>query len=134
MISALNLPTLEKKYFERLNDAKITGIGYELIGDQVGGKPIIRAMGEIAGSTVLLIAAEYLSNANGGRGIILGGITGVPPSKIVILGVLRTINDFSGSSGLGCSWLIPGITYLHSAYVQACEKENYAGEQNKARR
>ncbi|MHA4742265.1 alanine dehydrogenase [Dyadobacter sp. MSC1_007] len=86
LISALNLPALEKPYFEKLNELKITGIGYELIEDKVGGKPIIRAMGEIAGSTVLLIAAEYLSTPNGGRGIILGGITGVPPTKIVILG------------------------------------------------
>lgn len=86
LISALNLPALEKQYFEKLNEHKITGIGYELIEDKVGGKPIIRAMGEIAGSTVLLIAAEYLSTPNGGRGIILGGITGVPPTKIVILG------------------------------------------------
>jgi alanine dehydrogenase len=61
LISALNLPALEKQYFEKLNEHKITGIGYELIEDKVGGKPIIRAMGEIAGSTVLLIAAEYLS-------------------------------------------------------------------------
>ncbi|NIJ51926.1 alanine dehydrogenase [Dyadobacter arcticus] len=86
LISALNLPALEKHYFEKLNELKTTGIGYELIEDKVGGKPIIRAMGEIAGSTVLLIAAEYLSTPNGGRGIILGGITGVPPTKIVILG------------------------------------------------
>ncbi|TLV01101.1 alanine dehydrogenase [Dyadobacter luticola] len=86
LISALNLPAHDRRYFERLNELKITGIGYELIEDKVGGKPIIRAMGEIAGSTVLLIAAEYLSTPNGGRGIILGGITGVPPTKIVILG------------------------------------------------
>ncbi|GGC00348.1 alanine dehydrogenase [Dyadobacter sediminis] len=86
LISVLNLPVLQKRYFEKLNELKITGISYELIEDKVGGKPIIRAMGEIAGSTVLLIAAEYLSTPNGGRGIILGGITGVPPTKIVIIG------------------------------------------------
>jgi alanine dehydrogenase len=100
LISALNLPTLEKKYFERLNEAKITGIGYELIEDQVGGKPIIRAMGEIAGSTVLLIAAEYLSSTSGGRGIILGGITGVPPSKIVILGA-GTVAEYATRAAIG---------------------------------
>jgi alanine dehydrogenase len=94
LISVLNLPVLEKKYFEKLNELKITGIGYELIEDKVGGKPIIRAMGEIAGSTVLLIAAEYLSTPNGGRGIILGGITGVPPTKIVILGA-GTVSEYA---------------------------------------
>lgn len=99
LISALNLPALEKQYFEKLNDLKITGIGYELIEDKVGGKPIIRAMGEIAGSTVLLIAAEYLSTPNGGRGVILGGITGVPPTKIVILGA-GTVAEFATRASL----------------------------------
>lgn len=99
LISALNLPALEKQYFEKLNELKITGIGYELIEDKVGGKPIIRAMGEIAGSTVLLIAAEYLSTPNGGRGVILGGITGVPPTKIVILGA-GTVAEFATRASL----------------------------------
>lgn len=99
LISALNLPALEKSYFEKLNELKITGIGYELIEDKVGGKPIIRAMGEIAGSTVLLIAAEYLSTPNGGRGIILGGITGVPPTKIVILGA-GTVAEYATRAAL----------------------------------
>ncbi|ACT96162.1 alanine dehydrogenase [Dyadobacter fermentans] len=99
VISALNLPSLEKQYFEKLNELKITGIGYELIEDKVGGKPIIRAMGEIAGSTVLLIAAEYLSTPNGGRGVILGGITGVPPTKIVILGA-GTVAEFATRAAL----------------------------------
>ncbi|PSL28613.1 alanine dehydrogenase [Dyadobacter jiangsuensis] len=99
LISALNLPALEKQYFEKLNELKVTGIGYELIEDKVGGKPIIRAMGEIAGSTVLLIAAEYLSTPNGGRGIILGGITGVPPTKIVILGA-GTVSEYATRAAL----------------------------------
>lgn len=99
VISALNLPALEKQYFEKLNELKITGIGYELIEDKVGGKPIIRAMGEIAGSTVLLIAAEYLSTPNGGRGIIFGGITGVPPTKIVILGA-GTVAEYATRASL----------------------------------
>lgn len=99
LISALNLPALEKQYFEKLNELKVTGIGYELIEDKVGGKPIIRAMGEIAGSTVLLIAGEYLSTPNGGRGIILGGITGVPPTKIVILGA-GTVAEFATRASL----------------------------------
>ncbi|PWJ59240.1 alanine dehydrogenase [Dyadobacter jejuensis] len=100
LISALNLPSLGKQYFERLNQSKITGIGYELIEDKVGGKPIIRAMGEIAGSAVLLVAAEYLSNSNGGRGVILGGITGVPPTSIVILGA-GTVAEFATRAALG---------------------------------
>lgn len=94
VISTLNIPNLDRKYFERLNDKKTTGIGYELIQDKVGGLPIIRAMSEIAGNTVMLVAAELLSSVHNGRGIILGGITGVPPTKVVILGA-GTVGEYA---------------------------------------
>ena len=100
LVSTLNLPALDKGYFERLNQKKITAIGYEFIEDQVGGMPIVRAMSEIAGSTVLLIAAEYLRNSNGGKGIILGGITGVPPTKVVILGA-GTVAEYATRAAMG---------------------------------
>ena len=70
IISALNLPTRERSYFEHLNDKHITAVSYEYIEDPAGGQPVIRSLSEIAGSTVMLIAAEYLSSANKGQGII----------------------------------------------------------------
>ncbi len=94
VISTLNIPNLDRKYFERLNEKKITGISFELIQDKVGGLPIIRAMSEIAGNTVMLVAAELLSSVHNGRGIILGGITGVPPTKVVILGA-GTVGEYA---------------------------------------
>lgn len=100
LISAVNLPNHDKKYFERLNSKKITALGYEYIEDKVGGMPVIRAMSEIAGSTVMLIAGEYLSSANNGRGVILGGITGVPPTKVVILGA-GTVAEYAARTALG---------------------------------
>ena len=100
IISTLNLPTQNKSFFEKLNEKKIIGIGYEMIEDQVGNFPIIRAMSEIAGSTVMLIAAEYLSSVNNGRGIILGGITGIPPTKVVILGG-GTVAEYAARTALG---------------------------------
>ena len=62
--------------------------------------PIIRAMSEIAGSSVLLIASEYLSTANNGKGVILGGITGVPPTKVVIIGA-GTVAEYAARAALG---------------------------------
>ncbi|RAJ94307.1 alanine dehydrogenase [Larkinella arboricola] len=100
LISAVNLPNHDRKYFERLNGKKITALGYEYIEDKVGGMPVIRAMSEIAGSTVMLIAGEYLSSANNGRGVILGGITGVPPTKVVILGA-GTVAEYAARTALG---------------------------------
>lgn len=100
IISALNLPTRERSYFEHLNDKHITAISYEYIEDPAGGQPVIRSLSEIAGSTVMLIAAEYLSSANKGRGIILGGITGVPPTKVVIIGA-GTVAEYAARTALG---------------------------------
>lgn len=86
LISALQLGHLSPDYIQLLAKKKVTALAYEFIEDKVGGMPIIRAMSEIAGSTVILIAAEYLSSNNKGKGVILGGITGVPPTKVVIIG------------------------------------------------
>ncbi|OIN56949.1 alanine dehydrogenase [Arsenicibacter rosenii] len=99
LISALNLPAHDRRYFERLNECNITGLGYEYIEDRGGGLPIIRSMSEIAGSTVMLIASEYLNSANG-RGIILGGITGIPPTKVVILGA-GTVAEYAARTAIG---------------------------------
>ena len=100
LFSALQLGNLNKDYFERLNSKRITAIGYELLEDKVGGMPVLRAMSEIAGSTVMLIAAEYLSNVHNGKGIILGGITGVSPTKVVIIGA-GTVGEFAARTALG---------------------------------
>jgi alanine dehydrogenase len=81
LISAIQLGHLDPENLQLMLKKKITALAYEFIEDKVGGMPIIRAMSEIAGSTVMLIAAEYLSTANNGKGVILGGITGVPPTK-----------------------------------------------------
>lgn len=62
--------------------------------------PVVRAMSEIAGSTVMLIAAEYLSNVNDGKGLILGGITGVPPTQVVIIGA-GTVAEYAARTALG---------------------------------
>ena len=100
LFSTLQLGNLNKNYFEKLNSNRITSIAFELIEDKVGGMPVVRAMSEIAGSTVMLIAAEYLSNVHNGKGIILGGITGVSPTKVVILGA-GTVGEFAARTALG---------------------------------
>ena len=100
VISALHLPNRTEHYFRKMNELKVTGIGFELIKDKDGGLPVTRAMSEIAGSTVMLIAAEYLSSVKDGKGIILGGITGVPPTKVVILGA-GTVAEYAARAAIG---------------------------------
>jgi alanine dehydrogenase len=100
LISALQLGNQNSEYLNALNKKKLTALAYELIEDKAGGMPAVRAMSEIAGSTVMLIAAEYLSNVNNGKGIILGGITGVPPTKVVILGA-GTVAEYAARTAIG---------------------------------
>src|SRR5690606_37640799 len=58
----------------------------ESIKDDSGTYPIVRSMSEIAGSSAILTAAKYLSNVHNGKGILLGGISGVPPARVLIIG------------------------------------------------
>ena len=100
LISALQMGNQREDYFNKLNKKRVTAVAFELIEDKVGGMPVVRAMSEIAGSTVMLIAAEYLSSVSNGRGIILGGITGVPPTKIVMLGA-GTVSEYAARAAIG---------------------------------
>src|SRR5690606_16937140 len=97
---ALQLGHLKSENLQALMKKKVTALAYEFIEDKVGGMPIIRAMSEIAGTTVLLVAAEHLSSANNGKGIILGGITGVPPTKVVIIGA-GTVGEYAARAAIG---------------------------------
>ncbi|WP_276374082.1 alanine dehydrogenase [Chryseolinea sp. H1M3-3] len=100
LISALQMGQLKAEVLQAMLKKKIIALAYEFIEDKVGGMPIIRAMSEIAGSSVLLIASEYLSTANNGKGVILGGITGVPPTKVVIIGA-GTVAEYAARAALG---------------------------------
>jgi alanine dehydrogenase len=102
LISALNLVSKDKSYFEKLLAKKVIAIAYEYIEDKAGGQPITRAMSEIAGTTAIQIASEYLSTSANGLGVILGGITGVPPTQVVILGA-GTVAEYAAraASGMG---------------------------------
>jgi alanine dehydrogenase len=100
LISALQIGQLRVESLQAMMKKKIIALAYEFIEDKVGGMPIIRAMSEIAGSSVLLIASEYLSTANNGKGVILGGITGVPPTKVVIIGA-GTVAEYAARAALG---------------------------------
>jgi alanine dehydrogenase len=95
LISAIQLGNRSPEYIKALNKKGITALAYEFIEDKVQGMPIVRAMSEIAGNTVMSIASEYLSCSNGGKGIILGGITGVPPTKVIIIGA-GTVGEYAG--------------------------------------
>jgi alanine dehydrogenase len=100
LISAIQLPVQPKNFLEKMMAKKVTAIAYDYIKDREGIFPVIRAMSEIAGNTSILIAAEYLSNVNKGQGLMMGGITGVKPTEVVIIGA-GTVAEFATRAALG---------------------------------
>ena len=100
LISALQLPIQPKNFIKKLMAKKITAIAFDYIKDPEGLLPIVSAMSEIAGNASILIAAEYLSNVRKGQGQLFGGISGVSPTEVVILGA-GTVGEFAARSALG---------------------------------
>lgn len=100
LISALQLKTQSKQYFETLASKRITALAFEFIRDDDGAFPAVRSLSEIAGTASVLIASELLSNVNNGNGLMFGNISGVPPIEVVILGA-GTVGEFAARSALG---------------------------------
>jgi alanine dehydrogenase len=105
LISALQVAIQTEAYFRALSSKKVTALAYEMIRDRSGSLPVTRAMGEIAGSASVFIAAEYLSGPENGRGKMFGGFTGISPTEVVILGA-GTVGEFAARSALGLGALV----------------------------
>jgi alanine dehydrogenase len=86
LISPLHLPVIQSDYIQALRQKRVTALAMEYMQVEDGTFPIVRIMSEIAGLAVIHTAAELLSHPTEGKGILLGGISGVPPAKVVILG------------------------------------------------
>lgn len=100
IISPIHLPTIQPEYINKLKQKRVIALAWEYIKDQVGSFPFVRIISEIAGISAMLTAGEILSNTNGGQGVLLGGITGVPPSKVVILGA-GVVAEYATRTALG---------------------------------
>jgi alanine dehydrogenase len=100
LISAIHLPIQKQENFKLLAAKKITAIAWDFIKDETNIFPVVRAMGEIAGNTSVLIAAEYLSHTHQGQGLMFGGISGVKPTEVVIIGA-GTVAEFAARAALG---------------------------------
>ena len=100
IISALQIKTKSKTYFERLAQKRATAIAFEYISDEDGKFPAVRSLSEIAGISSVLIAAELMAIGNSGNGLMFGNISGVPPVEVVIIGA-GTVGEFAARSALG---------------------------------
>ena len=86
IISPIHLAVMKREILQKMMDKKITALSFENLKDDTGHNPIVRSMSEIAGSAVMLIAGQYLSKTNNGKGVLVGGISGIPPTKVIIIG------------------------------------------------
>lgn len=100
LISALQLSIQPKVILQKLMQKKITAIAWDFIRDEEGVYPVVRTMGEIAGTTSILVAAELLSSFSSGKGIMLGGIAGVTPTEVVVIGA-GTVGEYAIRAALG---------------------------------
>jgi alanine dehydrogenase len=105
LISALQIGIQKEEYFRSLMQKKVTALAFELIRDRANTFSVIRAMSEIAGSTSIFIAAEYLSDPEYGRGKMFGGFTGIRPSEVVIIGA-GTVGEYATRSAIGLGALV----------------------------
>ena len=99
LFSALQMSTLKAEHLHALMKKKITALSFEYLRDEGNVLSVVRAMSEIVGATSILIAAEYLSNVFEGKGLMLGGITGVPPTEMVILGA-GTVGEYAARTAI----------------------------------
>lgn len=100
VISALQIKTQKKDYFEVMAKKRLTAIAFEYIRDDDGNYPAVRSLSEIAGISSILIASELMSKPNTGNGLMFGNISGVPPVEVVIIGA-GTVGEFAARSALG---------------------------------
>lgn len=100
LISPIHLPTLTDDCVKSLMAKRISTLAFEYIKDDGNTFPFVRSMSEIAGSAVILQAAELLSGNKKGKGILFGGIAGVPPVKVVILGS-GMVGEYATRAALG---------------------------------
>lgn len=100
ILSPIHLPKMNGKVLEGLVQKKVIALAFEYIKDEVKHFPIVHALSEIAGRASILLAGQYLNNQNGGNGVLMGGVTGVRPIKIVILGA-GTVGESAARAAIG---------------------------------
>lgn len=100
VLGFLHLAVAPAELIQLLLDKKLLALGYELIQEQDNSLPVLRSSSEISGKMAVQIAGRLLESTSGGRGVLLGGIPGIPPADVVILGG-GTCGYYSARSFLG---------------------------------
>lgn len=102
IISALNLASQTKDVILKLLKKRVSAIALEYIKNDANSYPMVKSMSALAGKLSINIASHYLSNHTKGKGVLLGGITGIPPAEVVIIGASTAAeNAAKAALGLG---------------------------------
>ena len=105
LISAVNLGSQSPEYLKNLIRKNISAVGFEFLQSKDGSLPLVQMMSEIAGVTSIHIASELLSEMDGGKGMLLGGITGVPPAIVTIIGA-GTVGLHAARTAIGMGAMV----------------------------
>lgn len=124
VISLLNLYNQSRESIQKMLDRRLNAIAFELLKDDNGCYPVIRSMSEIEGTASVMIASEYLSKAHNGKGVLLGGVTGISPAELVILGA-GTAGEFAAKAAIG---LGASVKVFDNSYHSLRELERNVGQ------
>jgi len=105
IFSNLSIANQSEEKIRRLMQKKITSISFEHLKDEHHTHPVVRSMSEVSGMASIIVAAEYLSNVTKGKGIVLGGITGIKPTEVIILGA-GAASEYAARTALGLRALV----------------------------
>ncbi|SRR6056297_291456 len=100
IFTSLTLPIQKEQYFRKLMKKKVIAVAFELLRDDDNSFPVLKGMSEIAGTTSVLIASEYLSSSQKGKGVLLGGVSGITPAEVLILGA-GTAGEYAAKAAIG---------------------------------
>jgi len=110
LFSNVNLPQQDEEYFRSLMRKKVIAVAFEYLRGEDNSYPVIKAISEIAGTAAILVASEYLSTARNGKGVMMGGVSGITPTEIVILGA-GTAAEYAARAAMGLGASIKVFDY-----------------------
>lgn len=100
IFSMLQIDFQNKECIKKLMQKKITSVAFEYLKDEMGNLPVMQSLSEISGIVSMTVASELLSNSSNGKGVLFGGVTGISPAAVMILGA-ETAAEYAVRSALG---------------------------------
>ncbi len=100
LVSLLNYAEMEANVLKMIMQKKVTAIAMDLLMDEHQSFPVVRSLSEIEGNVAVMVAAQQLGFEDGGKGVLLGGVTGISPTELVILGA-GTAGTVAAKAALG---------------------------------